>query len=66
MKIVQGFALYYLKFSSWKGQRLPLEELIVTEQMRSYYMEKFLVDAITDELKQRKLQGFSWQVAETE
>src|SRR5215207_7063373 len=31
---VEGFALYYIRFSTWKGQRLYLEDLLVTEKMR--------------------------------
>src|SRR5579872_6529282 len=31
---IEGFALYYVRYSTWKGQRLYLEDLIVTEKMR--------------------------------
>jgi GNAT superfamily N-acetyltransferase len=31
---VEGFALYYIRFSTWKGQRMYLEDFIVTEKMR--------------------------------
>ncbi|MEO6852072.1 MAG: GNAT family N-acetyltransferase, partial [Mucilaginibacter sp.] len=29
-----GFALYYVRYSTWKGCRLYLEDLIVTESWR--------------------------------
>ena len=31
---VEGFAMYYIRYSTWKGQRMYLEDLIVTEKMR--------------------------------
>jgi len=31
---VIGFALYYIRYSTWKGQRLYLEDLLVTEALR--------------------------------
>ena len=31
---VIGFALYYIRFSTWKGQRMYLEDFVVTEQAR--------------------------------
>ena len=31
---VEGFALYYIRFSTWKGQRMYLEDLYVTGEMR--------------------------------
>ena len=31
---VEGFALYYTRYSTWKGQRMYLEDIIVTEKMR--------------------------------
>ena len=27
--VVQGFALYYIRYSTWKGQRMYLEDIIV-------------------------------------
>ena len=28
--VIQGFALYYIRFSTWKGQRLYLEDFLLT------------------------------------
>ena len=30
---VEGFALYYIRYSTWKGQRMYLEDILVTEAM---------------------------------
>ena len=31
---ILGFALYYIRYSTWKGQRMYLEDIIVTEKAR--------------------------------
>jgi GNAT superfamily N-acetyltransferase len=62
--LVQGFALYYIRFSTWKGQRMYLEDLLVTEEMRGKGLGKLLFDQLLTEAKQRKLQGIQWQVLE--
>ncbi len=61
---VQGFALYYIRFSTWKGQRMYLEDLIVTEEMRGKGLGKLLFDKLIAEAKKRKLNGLQWQVLE--
>src|SRR5215207_6244097 len=42
--IIQGFALYYIRYSTWKGQRMYLEDLVVTEAMRGKGVGKLLFD----------------------
>lgn len=61
---VQGFALYYIRFSTWKGQRMYLEDLLVTEKMRGKGLGKLLFDQLIKEAKKRKLTGIQWQVLE--
>ena len=62
--VIQGFALYYIRFSTWKGQRLYLEDFLVTEEMRGKGLGKLLFDKILDEAKEKKLNGVQWQVLE--
>ena len=38
---VEGFALYYIRYSTWKGQAMYLEDIIVTESMRGNKLESF-------------------------
>ena len=59
---VEGFALYYIRYSTWKGQRMYLEDLIVTEKMRGRGLGKLLFDRLIDEAKERKFSGVVWQV----
>ena len=61
---VQGFALYYIRYSTWKGQRMYLEDLLVTEKMRCRGFGKLLFDKLIEEAKAKKLNGIVWQVLE--
>jgi GNAT superfamily N-acetyltransferase len=59
---VQGFALFYIRFSTWKGQRMYLEDIVVTEEMRGKGLGRLLFDKLIIEAKRRKLNGMMWQV----
>ena len=61
---VQGFALFYIRFSTWKGQRMYLEDLLVTQEMRGKGLGKLLFEKLITEAKKRKLNGIQWQVLE--
>ena len=60
--IVKGFALYYIRYSTWKGQRMYLEDLLVTEDMRGKGMGKLLFEKLIEEGKIKKYSGLVWQV----
>lgn len=59
---VEGFALYYIRYSTWKGQRLYLEDIIVTEEMRGNGFGKLLFDQLLTEMREKKFSGMVWQV----
>jgi GNAT superfamily N-acetyltransferase len=59
---VEGFALCYIRYSTWKGQRLYLEDLLVTEKMRGKGLGKILFERVIEEAKEKKFFGLSWQV----
>lgn len=59
---VEGFALWYIRYSTWKGQRLYLEDLLVTEKMRGKGIGKLLFDKLIEECKAKKYSGMAWQV----
>lgn len=59
---VEGFALYYIRYSTWKGQRMYLEDLLITEKMRSKGLGKMLFEKLISEAKEKKFSGMVWQV----
>jgi GNAT superfamily N-acetyltransferase len=59
---VEGFAMYYIRYSTWKGQRMYLEDLIITEAMRGKSLGKLLFDRLIEEAKEKKFKGIVWQV----
>ena len=59
---VVGFALYYIRYSTWKGQRLYLEDLLVTEKSRGNGIGKLLFYRLIEECKDKKYSGMVWQV----
>ena len=59
---VFGFALYYIRYSTWKGQRMYLEDFYVTESMRGHGAGKILFDKLIEECKAKKYSGLVWQV----
>lgn len=61
---VQGFALYYIRYSTWKGQRMYLEDILVTESMRGKGIGKLLFDQLITEAKEKGFSGIAWQVLE--
>jgi len=60
--IIIGFALYYVRYSTWKGCRLYLEDLLVTESHRGMGIGKLLFDRIIKETQERGFSGMVWQV----
>ena len=61
---VEGFALYYIRYSTWKGQCLYLEDFLVTEKHRGNGAGKLLFDRIIDEAKEKGFKRMVWQVLE--
>lgn len=59
---VIGFALYYIRYSTWKGQRMYLEDLLVTEDMRGRGIGAMLFDQLIQFCKEKKYSGLVWQV----
>ena len=60
--VVEAFALYYIRYSTWKGQRMYLEDLVVTENLRGQGVGKLLFDKLIEEATEKNLNGIAWQV----
>lgn len=61
---VIAFALYYIRFSTWKGQRMYLEDILVTEARRGKGIGGLLFDRLIEEARAKNFEGISWQVLE--
>lgn len=59
---IVGFALYYIRFSTWKGERLYIEDFVVTENYRGKGVGKMLFDVLIAEAKEKKFDAIVWQV----
>ncbi len=60
--IIIGMSLYYYRYSTWKGRRLYLEDIIVTESERGGGAGKLLFDATIEQGKADDCSGMMWQV----
>ncbi len=61
MQIV-GIALHYIRYSTWKGKMLYLEDIVVKEQLRGQRIGKQLFEACIQLAKQKNYAGIAWQV----
>ena len=59
---IPGFALYYLRFSTWKGIRMYLEDILVTASMRSQGIGSMLMDRCILEARTKGYDAIVWQV----
>jgi GNAT superfamily N-acetyltransferase len=60
-KIV-GFALYYVRFATWRGRVLYLEDFFIQDHMRGKGIGKMLFNALIEEAKTQKMVAINWQV----
>lgn len=59
---IVAFALYYIRYSTWKGQAMYLEDLIVTEELRGKGIGTMLVERLKTEALDRGWNRITWQV----
>jgi len=59
-----GMSLYYIRYSTWKGRRLYLEDLIVNESYRGKGIGKLLLDKTIAYAQKKNYSGIMWQVLE--
>jgi GNAT superfamily N-acetyltransferase len=59
---IEGIALCYPRFSTWKGKSIHLEDLIVTEKMRGKGLGKALYDQVLQHAQQQNVRRVEWVV----
>lgn len=59
---IVGLSLYYWRYSTWKGKRLYLEDIIVTESERGKGLGKLLFDRTMQHALDENCSGMMWQV----
>lgn len=59
---VHGFALYYIRYSTWKGQAMYLEDILVTKEARGNGIGRLLFERLIEEAKEKKFNRIIWQV----
>jgi GNAT superfamily N-acetyltransferase len=59
---IVGLSLYYWRYSTWKGKRLYLEDIIVTESVRGQGIGKQLFDRTMQHSLDQHCTGMMWQV----
>lgn len=61
-EMIVGTAIYYFRYSTWKGKALYLEDLVVSEKHRGKGYGKALLDAIVKQAKSDNCKQVRWQV----
>lgn len=59
---IVGMALYYIRYSTWKGQRMYLEDIIVSNAYRRQGIGGMLLEQLISEAKRKSFVGMNWQV----
>lgn len=60
--IIVGIAICYVRYSTWKGQMLYLEDIVVTESERGQKIGKTLMETVILFAKENNYHGLLWQV----
>jgi GNAT superfamily N-acetyltransferase len=61
-RAIVGLSLFYWRYSTWKGKRLYLEDIIVTETVRGKGIGKLLFDRTMAKALEENCTGMMWQV----
>lgn len=61
---ITGISIFYWRYSTWKGKRLYLEDIVVTESERGKGTGKLLFDRTMQHSLDENCTGMMWQVLE--
>jgi GNAT superfamily N-acetyltransferase len=59
---IPGMALYYIKYSTWKGPCVFLEDIVVSQAERRNGIGKLLFERVMQETRDRGALRMEWQV----
>lgn len=59
---ITGIALYYYRYSTWKGKTIHLEDLIVREEKRGHGIGLALYTAVIEQGKKEGVRRIEWAV----
>lgn len=59
---IMGMALYYIRYSTWKGKMFYLEDIVVSQNYRNQGIGKCLMEAVIRKAKETGMAGVTWQV----
>lgn len=59
---IVGIAFYYIRYSTWKGPMIYLEDIVVKEELRGNGVGARLFEAVAIECAKRNFHGMTWQV----
>jgi GNAT superfamily N-acetyltransferase len=59
---IPGIALFYNRYSTWKGKTIHLEDLIVSEKYRGSGIGMKLYQAVMEEAKNQNVRRVEWNV----
>lgn len=60
--VVEGIALVYKRFSTWKGVTIHLEDLIVNQEKRGLGLGTKLLDRVIEYAAELKVKRVTWEV----
>ena len=60
--IVAGMAIYFIKYSTWKGKGIYLDDIVVNEAYRGKGIGKKLLDAVIADSHRLGAKQLHWQV----
>ena len=63
-KVIAGISIYYYRYSTWKGKRLYLEDIVVSQRERGKGIGKMLFEQTMKKSLEDNCTGMMWQVLE--
>jgi GNAT superfamily N-acetyltransferase len=61
-EMIIGLSFYFIRYSTWKGKFLFLEDFIIKEEFRNQGVGSQLFEATVDVCRKKNLNGMIWQV----